>query len=113
MTHTLLSLVALQSGGYTHPWGSGYVLGTLIVGIVLIIAFALWEWKGAKLPIVPRELFQGQRTIGVSFLLSFVAGMNFYSLINCEFLESTFVNYRLAANFVASFPSHFRNCLQS
>lgn len=84
--NALLSLVALQSGGYTHSWSSGYVLGTLIVGIVLIIVFILWEWKGAKLPIVPRELFQGQRTIGVTFLLLFVAGMNFYSLINCKYL---------------------------
>lgn len=78
------SLVAIQSGGYTHPWKSAYVLATLVIGILLIIAFVLWEMKGAKSPMVPKELFQGQKIIGVTFLLSFVAGMNFYSLINCE-----------------------------
>ncbi|KAH7386393.1 putative major facilitator superfamily transporter [Cadophora sp. MPI-SDFR-AT-0126] len=77
-----LFLVALQAGGYTHPWTSAYVLAQLIIGILLIIAFVIWEWKGAKVPMVPRELFQGQQTIGVTFLLLFVAGMNFYSLIN-------------------------------
>jgi hypothetical protein len=91
------------------------VLATLIVGIVLIVAFVLWEWKGAALPIVPRELFQGQRTIGVTFLLLFVAGMNFYSLINCEYsiLQSNFVNQRPATNLAVSLSSHFRKCLQS
>jgi hypothetical protein len=84
LTGASYSLVALQAGGYTHPWSSGYVLSQLIIGIFLIIGFVLWEWKGAKIPMVPRELFQGQRTIGVTFLLLFVAGMNFYSLINCK-----------------------------
>ncbi|KAH9209511.1 fungal trichothecene efflux pump [Leptodontidium sp. 2 PMI_412] len=82
ITGIALFLVALQAGGYTHPWKSAYVLAQLIIGILLIIAFIIWEWKGAKLPMVPRELFQGQQTIGVTFLLLFVAGMNFYSLIN-------------------------------
>ncbi|KAH6715893.1 putative major facilitator superfamily transporter [Leptodontidium sp. MPI-SDFR-AT-0119] len=82
ITGIALFLVALQAGGYTHPWKSAYVLAQLIIGILLIIAFIIWEWKGAKVPMVPRELFQGQQTIGVTFLLLFVAGMNFYSLIN-------------------------------
>ncbi|PVH69030.1 MFS general substrate transporter [Cadophora sp. DSE1049] len=84
------SLVALQAGGYTHPWKSGHVLAQLIIGILLIIAFVIWEWKGAKVPMVPKELFQGQQTVGVTFLLLFVAGMNFYSLIN--FFPLTFSN---------------------
>lgn len=84
LTDLAFSLVALQAGGYTHPWKSAYVLAQLIIGIMLLIAFCIWEWKGAKLPMVPRELFQGQHTIGVTFLLLFVAGMNFYSLINCK-----------------------------
>jgi len=34
---------------------------------------------------VPKELFRGQKTIGGTFILVFVAGMNFYSLINCMY----------------------------
>lgn len=76
--------MAIQAGGYTHPWASAYVLAQLLIGIFLLIAFVVWEWKGAKTPMVPRELFQGQQTVGMTFVLVFVAGMNFYSLINCE-----------------------------
>lgn len=31
---------------------------------------------------IPRQLFSGQKTVGLAFLIAFVAGMNFYSLIN-------------------------------
>jgi hypothetical protein len=81
-TNYMNSLVALQCGGYTHPWKSGYVLSTLIIGFVLMVAFGLWEWKGAKYPIVPHEIFVGQRTVGVALLIAMVSGMNFYSMLN-------------------------------
>lgn len=75
-------MVALQSGGYTHPWKSAAVLCPLIIGILLIVAFVYWEWKGAKYPIVPKEIFAGQRIVGLSFGIAFVSGMNFYALLN-------------------------------
>lgn len=31
---------------------------------------------------IPRELFAGQKIVGVAFFVAFVAGLNFYSLIN-------------------------------
>ena len=76
------SLVSLQSGGYTHPWASGYVLPQLIIGIFLIIAWVVWEWKFAPHPMIPRELYQGQRVVALAFLVAFIAGFDFYSLIN-------------------------------
>ena len=80
-------MVALQSGGYTKSWKSVYVLCTLLIGLGMIAAFVVWEWKGAEYPIVPRELFAGQRITAVAFLISFVAGMNLYSLLNFLPLE--------------------------
>ena len=53
---TASSLVALQAGGYTHPWTSAYVLACLIVGIVLIIAWIVWEAKLAPYPMIPGAL---------------------------------------------------------
>jgi hypothetical protein len=76
------SLVAIQCGGYTHSWKSAYVLSTLIIGFLLMAAFGLWEWKGAKYPIVPHEIFVGQQTVGVALLIAMVSGMNFYSMLN-------------------------------
>lgn len=61
-----LFLVALQAGGYSHPWTSAYVLATLIIGVLLIAAFVAWEWRYAKMPMVPREMF------GKSDLLAFL-----------------------------------------
>lgn len=76
------SLVALQAGGYTHPWTSPYVLVQLLIGLLLIVAFVLWEWKFAKYPMIPRELYQGQTVIAKAFLVAFIGGAEFYSLIN-------------------------------
>jgi len=39
---------------------------------------------------VPHALFQGQNIIGMTFLIAFVAGMNFYSLLN--FIPLSFSN---------------------
>jgi len=39
-----LFLVALQAGGYTHPWKSAYVLCTLLIGIALVFAWIVWEY---------------------------------------------------------------------
>ncbi|GIZ39520.1 hypothetical protein CKM354_000290100 [Cercospora kikuchii] len=77
-----LLLVALQSGGYTHPWSSAFVLSMLIIGLLLLVVFTIWEWKFAPNPMIPHGLFQGQRTVALAFGVAFVAGMNFYSLLN-------------------------------
>ncbi|KAF2165420.1 hypothetical protein M409DRAFT_55818 [Zasmidium cellare ATCC 36951] len=77
-----LFLVALGSGGYTHSWDSAYVLATLLVGIVLILAFVVWEWKGAKYPMVPSQLFSNNTIVWRAFVTAFIAGMNLYSLLN-------------------------------
>jgi MFS family permease len=82
ITGITLFLVALQAGGYTHPWTSAYVLAQLIIGLLLIAAWVVWEAKFAKFPMVPKEMFQGQRIVALAFFIAFVAGMNFYSVIN-------------------------------
>ncbi|KAF1809090.1 putative major facilitator superfamily transporter [Eremomyces bilateralis CBS 781.70] len=82
LTGTTLFLVALQAGGYTHSWTSAYVLCQLLIGIVLMVCFVIWEWKYARYPMVPPELFKGQRIVTVAYLVSAVGGINFASLVN-------------------------------
>jgi MFS family permease len=77
-----LFLVASQAGGYSHSWESAYVLVQLIVGILLIIAWIVWEAKFAKFPMVPKEMFQGQRIVALAFFIAYVAGIDFCSVIN-------------------------------
>jgi hypothetical protein len=56
----------------------------LIIGAALIAGFVVWEWKGAKFPMVPKELFAGQRVVAIALVVAFVSGMNF-----CEFQTKT------------------------
>lgn len=90
ITGLTLFLVSLQSGGYTHPWASGYVLGTMLVGLALIAAWVVYEWKFARHPMVPGELFKGQRIVGLAYVIAFAAGMNFFSILN--FFPVTFTS---------------------
>lgn len=76
-----LFLVGLQAGGYQFPWTSGKVLGPLIVGILMILGFIAWEVWGTKTPMIPAEIFQGQRVVALALAIVFVAGMNFYSIL--------------------------------
>ncbi|KAF2649675.1 MFS general substrate transporter [Lophiostoma macrostomum CBS 122681] len=82
ITGLTLFLVALQSGGYTHAWKSAYVLCTVLIGLALIAAWAVYEWKFARHPMIPHELFRGQRIVALSYAIAFAAGMNFFSILN-------------------------------
>ncbi|EAT86456.2 hypothetical protein SNOG_06625 [Parastagonospora nodorum SN15] len=88
----ILSITGLDSisGGYTHPWASGYVLGTMLSGLALIVAWVVYEWKFARHPMVPGELFKGQRIVGLAYVVAFAAGMNFFSILN--FFPITFTS---------------------
>jgi hypothetical protein len=55
---------------------------TLIIGLALIVAWVLWEWKVAKYPMVPGALFKGQRIVALAYFVAFAAGLNFYSVLN-------------------------------
>ncbi|KAF2003779.1 MFS general substrate transporter [Amniculicola lignicola CBS 123094] len=82
ITGLTLFLVALQSGGYTHPWTSAYVLCTMLIGLALIAAWVVWEAKFAHHPMIPKELFRGQRIVALAYAIAFAAGMNFFSILN-------------------------------
>ncbi len=70
------------TAGVSDSWVSAKVLCTLIIGILMVVAFVFWEWKGASFPMVPRELFGRHRIVAMSFLVAFVAGMYFYGILN-------------------------------
>lgn len=70
------------------------MLVQLIIGILLTVAWVVWEWKFAKNPMVPKQIFQGQRIVGLAFFIAFVAGMNFYSLVS----KQTALNSETIAN---------------
>jgi hypothetical protein len=48
----------------------------------MIAAWIGWEWKGTKHPMMAMELFQGQRVVSLAYAVAFVAGMNFFLVLN-------------------------------
>ena len=72
---TLMLLFGLQYGGVTRPWDSATVLSLIIVGAFTLFLFGMWEWKGAKYPIMPMSLFASvsrASTLAIVFLHGFV-----------------------------------------
>ncbi|KAF2757893.1 putative major facilitator superfamily transporter [Pseudovirgaria hyperparasitica] len=76
-----LFLVGLQYGGYQAPWTSATTLAPLIIGILLIVAFCVYEAFIPKFPMVPAAIFKGQRVVLMSYIIVFIAGMEFYSIL--------------------------------
>lgn len=54
----ILFLLGLEAGASnTHDWSSAFTLCLIIFGVLLLVAFMIWEWKFAKIPIVPTRVF--------------------------------------------------------
>jgi len=94
----LLFMMGLQWGGYQvflasfvkrqpdtdakqYPWGSAHVLVPLILGVVLVVAFFVWEAKFAKFPMFPKRLQQDPRVLALTLLITFISGANFFSVL--------------------------------
>ncbi|KAK0336986.1 hypothetical protein LTR91_024395 [Friedmanniomyces endolithicus] len=77
----LLFMMGMQWGGYQYPWSSVHVLVPLILGVVLLVAFFLWEAKFAKHPMFPKRLRQDPRILGLTLVITFISGANFFSIL--------------------------------
>ncbi|TFY63560.1 hypothetical protein EVG20_g6268 [Dentipellis fragilis] len=73
-----LIMLPLIWGGITFPWSSAVVLASLLTGVFLVAVFCVWEWKGARLPIVPMYIFKHVTVTGV-YITMFVNGFIFNS----------------------------------
>ncbi|KAI0359234.1 MFS general substrate transporter [Trametes cingulata] len=73
-----LVILPLIWGGVTFPWTSPVVLAPLCAGAVALALFCLWEWKGARLPIVPMYIFKQVTVTGV-YITMLINGFVFYS----------------------------------
>lgn len=77
---SLLFMLGMQWGGYQYKWSSAHVLAPLILGVVFLIAFFIWETK-APYPIFPKRLRQDPRILGLTLLITFISGANFFSIL--------------------------------
>jgi hypothetical protein len=75
----LLLLVGISLGG-TKPWDSAQTLCPMIIGIVGLVGFGIWEWKVAKAPFMAHALFAGKvRTFVMFLIVDFIAGMGLFA----------------------------------
>ncbi|KAH0163053.1 putative major facilitator superfamily transporter, partial [Aureobasidium melanogenum] len=76
----ILVLIAISDGGHGTPWDSAETISMLVIGGVCAIAFIIVEWKFAKLPMMPLEMWKN-KSVACMLVQSFLLGMNYYSLI--------------------------------
>ncbi|KAL4942070.1 hypothetical protein BDV06DRAFT_222489 [Aspergillus oleicola] len=73
---TTVLLLGLNWGGGEYPWDSAHVISTLVVGFFVCVAFVLWQWRGAKYPLMPVHIFRS-RIVNGACLTMFINGWNF------------------------------------
>ncbi|KAJ6442541.1 siderophore iron transporter [Purpureocillium lavendulum] len=80
-----LFLVGLNLGGGLYAWTNVKVLATMIVGIVTLLAFVGYEWKGTKTGIAHHDLFRPGKNAGRVFALFlsliFVEGILLFAFV--------------------------------
>lgn len=74
-------MAGMQWGGYQYPWSSAHVLAPLILGAVMLIGFMFWEAYGATHPMFPKRLRQDPRILGLTLVITFISGANFFSIL--------------------------------
>ena len=78
-----LFLAALNLSGNIFAWTAAPMLVTLTVGIVLLVAFGVYEWKITQSGILHHDLFRegkdGGRTFAICIGLIFIEGIVLFS----------------------------------
>ena len=75
-------MMGLQWGATQYEWSSAHVLAPFLIGVILIIAFFVWEMKLAPHPMVPPAIFsRAKRTMIAILLITFFSGGNFFVLL--------------------------------
>jgi hypothetical protein len=77
----LLFMMGMQWGGYQYKWNTAHVIAPLVLGIVLMIAFVLWEAYGAAHPMFPRRISKASSILTLTLVITFISGANFFSIL--------------------------------
>jgi hypothetical protein len=80
-----LFLTGLNLGGGLFTWTAAPVLATVIIGIVILIAFGVYEWKFTKTGILHHDLFRSGKNMGRTFAicigLIFIEGIVLFAYV--------------------------------
>lgn len=96
----ILLLIPISSGGHAGtPWDSPEIIAMFAIGGVCLVAFILVEWKFARLPMMPLEMFK-KPSVAAMLVQSFLLGACYYSYI--YFLPLYFQNVRGKSALIAA-----------
>lgn len=110
----VLTNIALSWAGVEHSWGDPHVVVTLVLGLVLIVAFVLYEtFLPPAKPVMPWSIINNRTSAG-AFIGTFLYGLVMMSII-CQFFLSCFCGLSLTLSQIAcrctsklfSKPPHF------
>jgi hypothetical protein len=80
-----LLLTGLNLGGGIFTWSSAAVLTTLVIGIAVLLAFGIYEWRFTKTGILNHDLFRGGkdrgRTFAICIGLIFIEGVLLFAYV--------------------------------
>ncbi|KAI2609976.1 major facilitator superfamily domain-containing protein [Hypoxylon fragiforme] len=75
-----IQLVGLSLGGNELPWGSPWVIGSLVGSVVLLGLFLLVEAKTTAIPIIPLRMLRGRLPVFTQ-LANVCAGLSAYAYL--------------------------------
>ncbi|KAF7330813.1 MFS domain-containing protein [Mycena venus] len=58
-----LAIIGMTWGGIRYPWSSAEVLAPLIIGLALLVVFAIYEAKVPQKPTVPRDIVSNRTSL--------------------------------------------------
>ncbi|KZV99532.1 MFS general substrate transporter [Exidia glandulosa HHB12029] len=79
---TALILLALDWAGGAFPWHDPHVAVPLSVGLALLVAFALYEWKGRTDGLIAHVFFKRGANFPLALFAFAVEGWIFFSAVN-------------------------------
>lgn len=74
-------LVGINWGGQDYPWWSAHVIACLVVGLVSLLAFGLYEKFVVRQPMFPGRLAQQKRLFGAICFLCLTSGVNYVPVV--------------------------------
>jgi hypothetical protein len=77
-----LLLLSLNWAGGAYKWSNPHVYANLVVGIIFLISFGMYEWKGRSDGIVAHVFFAGGPNFWLSTMAFTVEGWIYYSAVN-------------------------------
>lgn len=80
-----LFLVGLNLGAGGSSWTDAKVLSTMVIGLVSLLGFGIYEWKGTRTGIAHHDLFLPGKNAGKTFaiylVLMFIEGIMLFAFV--------------------------------